>query len=149
MSFAYRNRIVLRGVSCKVTKTRPPPSWLFISILSSSRGWEDNSPPGACQKSCTPSSAAGLRTSHCAPFFSLSAHLFLLCLFHAYQCVSLRGKCLRLNPNLSHGWYYPRLPPLLLPQQLPAPSITPSRTPSFYGSPVAAPTKHFSSFLCI
>lgn len=68
------------------------------------------------RESCTPlplhpsppSQPGGLRTSHSAPPFSLSAHLFLLlisllCLFHAYQRVCLRGKCLRRNPNLSHG----------------------------------------------
>lgn len=137
------------GLCSEEFPARWPKLDLFLPVSSSSSCHrpraERTTPPGACQKSSTHHplphlSPAGLRTSHSAPFFSLSAHLFLLlisllCLFHAYQCVSLRGKCLRLNPNRSRGWYYPRSPSLLLPQQLSVPSITPSSLPPFMAPP--------------
>lgn len=87
-----------------------PPWWPKLDFLflppqkcSASPGWEDNSPPGACHVD----RAAQLQCPQdMFFFFCLSPRDIPLCLFHAYHHVCSWRYRLRLNPNLSQGWYY-------------------------------------------
>lgn len=84
------------------------PQWWpeLLFLCGASRGWEDDAPPGARHVD----GAAQLQ-------YPRDRFLFLsipLCLFHAYHSVCWSRYRLRLNPNLSQGWYYsPFLSPLI------------------------------------
>lgn len=82
---------------------------------------------------------AVLRT--CYFSFSPLLSVSLLLIYHSAYFTPIStsvggGYCLRLNPNLSHGWYYPRSLPLFL--------FQPLLPPFFYSSPGAARIKRFS-----
>lgn len=95
-------------------------------------------PPGACHVD-----RAALPRRPQDMLFLFPPPICLLLIYHSAYFTPIStsvggGYCLRLNPNLSRGWYYPRSLPLFL--------FQPLLPPFFYSSPGAARIKR-SSFL--